>query len=465
MHINADDSSKHSKNRRQSSTLSYSIPSRVHTMHLPHKNSKKNQFDIPNGGYGWVIVLAIFLINVSTWGANSGFAIYLAFYLRTELFTDSAELYALIGGLAIGSGVTFSPVFTYLTGKIGIRPVMIIGAFLQLGSNLMASWSVHLWQIFLTQGLLAGFGMAMLAMPAMALLPQWFKKKRTLAGGLAASGSGAGGIMYNLSMSQIMQKYTYKWALRTQGIMCFSTVCVAISLIRVRSTVTGKGKFQIFDASALSCFGFWMSVLWVTFTMFGYVVIKYTLADFTHSLGFTSSQGSVVSAMTSAGGFFIRPVIGIIADKYGVVTVNIIVHILTGIFALAMWIPCRNYGTAIAFAFIEGGIMGSIYTSCATVLARISGLKIFPVFFGMVWFFLGIASIVSPVIGMSLKTDPPAGMVSDPTQYRSVSIFVGCCYFGAALSLWTLRAWLVARDELTEEGACKGHTQEKSILA
>ncbi|ODQ81593.1 hypothetical protein BABINDRAFT_159866 [Babjeviella inositovora NRRL Y-12698] len=408
-------------------------------------------FEIPDGGYGWVMVLAVFIINVSTWGANSGFAIYLAFYLETELFTTSAELYALIGGFSIGIGIAFSPVITYLCGVIGVRPVMIIGACVQLAGNLMASWSVSLWEIFMTQGILLGFGMTMLALPAISLLPQWFKKKRTLAGGIAASGSGAGGMMYNLAMSKIMQQYSYKWALRAQGIMCFVTVCIAIALIRVRTTI--KGEFKIFDLTVVRTFGFLLAVLWVILTMFGYVVLMYNLADFTKSLGYSSHQASIVSAMISCGAFFIRPLVGFLSDRFGVITANIGAHLLCGIFALAMWIPARNYATAIAFAFILGGLMGSVWPSVATVVARVGGLTKFPVFFGMLWVFLGLSSMASPVIGIKLKAAPPAGLLVAPTQYHNVAVFVGCCYIGAALMLWILRAWIVARDELSGESS------------
>ncbi|CAI4569153.1 CAS_1a_G0031300.mRNA.1.CDS.1 [Saccharomyces cerevisiae] len=42
--------------------------------------------EVPDGGYGWFILLAFILYNFSTWGANSGYAIYLAHYLENNTF-------------------------------------------------------------------------------------------------------------------------------------------------------------------------------------------------------------------------------------------------------------------------------------------------------------------------------------------------------------------------------------------
>ncbi|ODQ81592.1 hypothetical protein BABINDRAFT_6272 [Babjeviella inositovora NRRL Y-12698] len=387
------------------------------------------------------------MIAFSTWGANSGFAIYLAYYLETKLFTDSVELYALIGGCAVGLGVIFSPVITYLCGVFGIRTVMTIGAFLQLATNLCASWLVNLWQIVLSQGVLGGFSLALVAMPAMTITPQWFKKRRTLASGIGGAGSGAGGIVYNLAMSKIVEEFSYRWALRAQGIMCFVTVCIAISLIRVRTAV--KPELRLFDAQVARNFGAWLVILWIILAMFGYVVLMYNLADFTKSLGYSSHQASVVAAMVSLGALVFRPCVGICSDMFGVTTVNMVVHFVVGVFALAMWIPCRNYATALIFGLVVGGLMGSLWFSVGVIVARIGGLRKFNVFFSMVWVFLGMACMASPVIGIRLKSELPAGLLVDPDQYRNVAIFVGCCYIGSALSLWVLRAWIIARDELS----------------
>jgi hypothetical protein len=55
----------------------------------------------PNGGYGWVCVAACATINAHTWGLNSSYAVFLAYYLSNNVFPGATPLhYAFIGGLA-----------------------------------------------------------------------------------------------------------------------------------------------------------------------------------------------------------------------------------------------------------------------------------------------------------------------------------------------------------------------------
>ena len=84
--------------------------------------------DVPDGGYGWFILLAFILYNFSTWGANSGYAIYLAHYLEDNTFAGGGKLdYASIGGLAFSCGLFFAPVITWLYHIFPIQLIIGLG--------------------------------------------------------------------------------------------------------------------------------------------------------------------------------------------------------------------------------------------------------------------------------------------------------------------------------------------------
>nr|CAI6674675.1 CIC_HP1_G0029100.mRNA.1.CDS.1 [Saccharomyces cerevisiae] len=389
--------------------------------------------EVPDGGYGWFILLAFILYNFSTWGANSGYAIYLAHYLENNTFAGGSKLdYASIGGL---------------------RDTVSRAALL------LAAFSVTLWEIYLTQGVLIGFGLAFIFIPSVTLIPLWFRNKRSLASGIGTAGSGLGGIVFNLGMQSILQKRGVKWALIAQCIICTSLSTIALMLTRT----THQGlrqhkrsyKFELLDYDVLSNFAVWLLFGFVSFAMLGYVVLLYSLSDFTVSLGYTSKQGSYVSCMVSVGSLLGRPIVGHIADKYGSLTVGMILHLVMAILCWAMWIPCKNLATAIAFGLLVGSIMGTIWPTIASIVTRIVGLQKLPGTFGSTWIFMAAFALVAPIIGLELRSTDTNG-----NDYYRTAIFVGFAYFGVSLCQWLLRGFIIARDEIAVREAYSADQNE-----
>lgn len=100
--------------------------------------------------------------------------------------------YAFIGGLSVATAMLIAPVVNYLTKRFGFRVPMLIGLGFAVLGQIFAGLSKRIWQLFITQGIMFGLGIGMAFIGGIPLLPQWFSKKRSLANGLAAAGSGVG---------------------------------------------------------------------------------------------------------------------------------------------------------------------------------------------------------------------------------------------------------------------------------
>lgn len=406
-----------------------------------------------DGGYVWIILFACVLFNFCTWGMNSGFAIYFANYLSQGTFKGADKMdYSYIGGMAFGVGIFFSPVITVLMGVLGFRSVLIIGNCLQFASLMLASWSTKLWQLYLTQGLMQSFGLAFISIPTITILPQFFKKKRVLAGGIGSAGSGLGGIVFNLAMQKVVDTKNVHWALRAQSIIAFGLTWIAIVLIKTKNSKHNI-QFKLFDFGVIKTAPFWLLIFFIITCIFGYVIVLYTLANFTTSLGYTEREGSYVSATIQIGSCVGRPLMGLLSDKYGGATVASVGYFIAGIFCLAMWIPARNLATVIIFALIMGAIMGAIYGMIAPVVARLFGILKMNVVFSQIWSFMGVAGLFSPVIGVKLTKGSGVGI--DPTRYVNCSIFTGVCFIVCSATLLIIRGYVNARDRMMEK---EGHT-------
>lgn len=402
-------------------------------------------------GWGLTSVIGCALFNFNTWGANSAFALYYEEYLNHNIFNGATKYsYAIIGGLAFSSGLIFSPTINFMVGKIGIKVTIFIGVLIYFVAIMLASFSTKLWHVYCTQGVMSGIGMALISVANVNIVPQWFKGgpggKRNLAMGFQAAGSGLGGIVYNIGLEKLLKRKTFRWSLRAQSIMCIGLNLISIMLVKSRNSSI-KPVFKVYDGLVWRNFGCLCLVIWIMFTLFGYVVLMYNLGDFTRSLGYSSDQASIVSTMVSVGIIYGRPCVGKIGDIIGPINVTICASWLVSIFSWAMWIPCRNFATSIVFGLFVGSLMGTIWLTMASINASIIGLKKFGIAMSISWIASGLFGFASPIIGIALKKN---GNVS-PTQYQPASIFVGLCYFMAGIVLVVARGWLISRNSYIVE--------------
>lgn len=70
------------------------------------------------------------------------------------------------------------------------------------------------WQLFLAQGVCTGIGNGLLFCPCLAVLSTYFSKKRSLAIGIAASGTATGGLIYPAIVQQLLHKVGFPWTVR-----------------------------------------------------------------------------------------------------------------------------------------------------------------------------------------------------------------------------------------------------------
>ena len=117
----------------------------------------------PNGGYGWVCVFCCFWINAHTWGINSSYGVFLAYYLDNNYYPGALPLeFAFVGGLSISMALFISPLATTTTRLYGTNVTLLIGVFFETLALIGASFSREIWQLFLSQGLCFGWGMGFL---------------------------------------------------------------------------------------------------------------------------------------------------------------------------------------------------------------------------------------------------------------------------------------------------------------
>ncbi|MCJ1308081.1 Tubulin beta chain (Beta tubulin) [Agyrium rufum] len=415
-------------------------------------DSPPPQDEPPDGGYGWVCVACIFLINAHTWGINSSYGIFLSYYLANDYYPGATNLeFAFIGGLSISMALMVSPVATFTTRKYGTTVTLLIGVVLEAVALIGASFTKEIWQLFLSQGLCFGWGMGFMFVGSVGIAAQWFTTRRSLANGICAAGSGIGGLTYSLATNAMIQSISLEWAFRILGILAFAVNFVCAILVKDRNKAIGASQMS-FDVRLFKRMEFLLLLGWGFFSMLGYIVLLFSLPNYALSIGLTAKQGSIVGAMLNLGQGIGRPFVGMFSDSVGRINIAGFLTFLAGLFSFVIWIFAKDFGVLIFFALIVGTVAGTFWATIAPVGAEVVGLKELPSALSITWLILVLPTTFSEPIALELRQ-------ATGDIYLHAQIFTGFMYVIAAICMWFLRAWKIGdleRQKSENEKAANG---------
>ncbi|EMR71149.1 putative major facilitator superfamily transporter protein [Eutypa lata UCREL1] len=349
-----------------------------------------------------------------TWGLNSSFSVFLAYYLREGVFEGATPL-VLLAFLS-------SPIATALAGwkRVGTRLTIFIGSIFVSVSFIGASFATQFWQLLLSQGVSFGVGMGLCFVASAPVPPQWFTKRRSFANAIAAAGSGFGGLCYSLSTNAMITRLGLPWTFRILAIIAFVVNGAASFFIRDRNASIGSVHIA-FNWKLFKRVPFQLFEGWLFLSMLGYTILVFSIVDYCRSVGLSASEASLVGALFNMAQGIGRPIIGLSSDKVGRLNISM----LSG---------------CIVFAILNGAVAGAMWATLAPVCAEVVGLALIPSAMSLTFLVLVLPATFAEVIGLSLKK-------SGPRAYLDVQVFTGFMYMGAFAFGWALRAWKVQELE------------------
>ncbi|OQN99786.1 hypothetical protein B0A48_14556 [Cryoendolithus antarcticus] len=398
----------------------------------------------PDGGYGWVCCGAVSLLNGFTWGVAASTGTFYSHWLSDDYYPDATPFdYAMVGGLIFGCALLFSPMWTILTREVGRRPVMLTGCVVMSGGFIAASFATKVWQLILTQGCMVGVGIGAIFIPSVQVVPQWFLKRRSLAGGIASAGSGFGGLAFSLGTDAMIRHLSIAWALRITGLVAFVGNLVGTLLIRDRNASIKPPQLG-FATHLLRRYDCLLLLFWGATNLLGYMVILYSVSSYaTQVVHLSQAKAGILTAVLNLGTAFGRPASGLLADRYGRVEVSFALTFGCGVSVIALWIPASSYALLMVFAFVSGAILGVFWLSIGPLCAEIAGLKEVPSFLSLCWLAVVLPTTFGEAIGLYLRR-PSLGR----WNYLYCQVFAAVAYLVASVFLAEL--WRVRRVEKAE---------------
>lgn len=162
----------------------------------------------PDGGWGWVVVFASFMVNLIADGITFSFGVFYPHFL--EYFGEGKGKTAWIAGIFMAMPLLSGPIASFLTDRYGCRRMTIFGSILASIGFVISAFVDNVETLFLTFGIMAGFGLSLCYVAAVVIVAYYFEKKRSLATGISVCGSGIGTFIFAPLTHVLLDEYGWR---------------------------------------------------------------------------------------------------------------------------------------------------------------------------------------------------------------------------------------------------------------
>ncbi|KAI1818363.1 major facilitator superfamily domain-containing protein [Poronia punctata] len=383
--------------------------------------------DVPDGGYGWVVVASCAVLSWWTIGTSYSWGLIQGALVEDGL--SSPAVLSFVGAL----GPTLLAAVAILNSRvmrmIGIRYTAMLGMFLIGIAEILASFAVNsVPGLFVTQGVLVGLGFGLSFIVTSSTPAQYFSKKRGLANGVVFAGGGFGGATLSLVLDPLIRSAGPAWAFRTLGLATLATGIPAAWLLKERTALRHGGfvEWRLFkDMSFVLIF---VAGAIGTFPL---LVPPFFIPLFAHAIGLTSSVGAGLLAGFNFSSAIGRIVSGMLCDKIGALNALFLSLSLSAVSMLAVWPVSTSLAPLAAFSVVNGLANGGFFSTMPTVVGNCFGSARVTVAMGMIvtsW--SGGYLLGAPIAGYLL--DAYGGENAGFQAYRPAMYYAGSLALASA---------------------------------
>jgi len=319
-----------------------------------------------DGSYAW-FRLAVTVLLGTIGSIGMWVAVVVLPEAQAEFGVDRAGASLPYASTMIGFGLG-NIIIGRFADRLGITWPVIIAA-LGLGAGFYLAAHVDgIWQLTVLQGALIGVGTGAGFGPLIADLSHWFRKRRGLAVGFAASGNYLAGAVWPTIVQGIMAVEGWRAAYEYIALLCVVTM-IPLALLLRRKLPPAMGldgrpappeplKQSPYTPRQLQ----WLLALAGIGCCVAMSMPQVHIVSYCVDLGYGAAVGAEMLALMSAGGVLSRLASGALADYIGGVRTLLLGSVLQCA-ALFFFLPFDGlmslYAVSILFGLSQGGIVPS----------------------------------------------------------------------------------------------------------
>ncbi|XP_022624605.1 monocarboxylate transporter 10 [Seriola dumerili] len=413
------------------------------------------EFVHPEGGWGWLVMLAAMWCNGSVFGIQNAFGILFQSLLRefgSEEDEDLRFRTAWVGSLSMGMIFFCSPIVSVCTDILGCRVTAVGGAAVGLVGLLASSFVTSLGPMYFTYGIVFACGCSFAYQPSLVILGHYFKKRLGLVNGIVTAGSSIFTITLPFLLSGLLEKVGLQNTMRILCILMFVLMLAGFTykpLLPLKSPTTQTSSrcppmSQVFNLNIWKSLGYRIWAFGVPAALYGYYVpYVHLMQHVVETFGKEARKEVLLMCIgiTSCVG---RLIFGRVADYVSgpnKVYLQVTSFFVIGI--MSMMIPlCKIFGGLIAVCLLMGLFDGCFICIMAPIAFELVGSKDVSQAIG---FLLGLMSV-------PMTVGPPiAGFLRDRLGNYEVAFYLAGIppIFGGAVLC--LIPWVEARRKRMEK--------------
>ena len=362
--------------------------------------------------YGYVIVIASFLIMAVSSGAIYSFSVFFE-PLQTQFGWSRAvtsgafsAFVVLNGAMAIGAG--------RLNDRFGPRIVLTIsGLVLGLGFVMMSRITA-VWQLYFAYGVVIAAGFSGAPVPLMSTVARWFHQRRGLMTGIVMAGTGIGTMVMPPFANWLVYRSDWRTSYLVFGLILTVVILLAAQFMRRDPSKHGLLPLGMSEpamgreaknpshtgfslSEAIRTRQFWL--LCLALTGFGYALQSVMVHIVIHGRGVGLTPASAAAIMTIIGamGFVGRIGVGHIADRLGARRPLILVLCVLSLSLFWLAFAAESWAVR-AFAVLFGFVYGGTIPLFSYAVAEQFGLRAHGVILGIVTCSVGMGSAIGPIV-------------------------------------------------------------------
>lgn len=185
------------------------------------------------GGWGWVVVLAAFLVICVLDGVGYSFGVFLEPLLEDNMDDgDGRGILSMAGSLQVGVYGLSSPFVAVLVTRYGARICCMTGAVVAAIGLLSSSFATGIVSLIGGYSVITGLGFGLMYLPACVIPSQHFTVRRSLATGLVLCAAGAGTFLVAPLAQIMLEQWGWRGSMRGLSVLCLSLVFCGAAMTR-----------------------------------------------------------------------------------------------------------------------------------------------------------------------------------------------------------------------------------------